>query len=129
MGKVYIIITFLCKQQLSSDVTFTRKHWELLNDFADNKPLQSIHMCCWIIQSSQSVPALLGWHKLKFILLKQVVRLTLFAFLLSRIKDFIYTQRQKTGKRLGYSWRLTCLYLNSSHPLLFTGEEALTVGQ
>lgn len=38
--KVQIIITFLCKQQLASDVTFTTKYWELLKKIPDNKPLQ-----------------------------------------------------------------------------------------
>lgn len=68
VGKVYIIITFLCKHQLSSDVTFTTEHLELLNNFPDNKPVQSIHIRCWIIQSSRSVPTLLGQHRLKFLL-------------------------------------------------------------
>lgn len=52
MGKVYIVITFLYKQLSSSDITFSRKHWKLLTNFPDNKPLQSIHICCWIIQRS-----------------------------------------------------------------------------
>lgn len=52
MGKLHTVITFLYKQLLSSDITFSRKHWELLNNFPDNKPLQSIHIRCWIIQRS-----------------------------------------------------------------------------